>query len=203
VNYSSLTQGITTNAYRQQKEEDLEAERIRAKKISDDDRAELKIQIELSNIEKVKEAKVAEEKKLEEQKAMETEQKAMESEQKSIAKVVPDEEFSASENECPASPASPEYEVIQPKVTGSEEKASVESGNSMPELVVLTQRDTQPEANLDLDSSFAEIREKIRSWKKEREPEEIKEESFVGEDVLTIDTDDALGKVIKQKDSER
>jgi hypothetical protein len=51
VNYSSLTQGVLTNSFQQQKEEDLEAERIQAKKIADDDRAELKKKVEESKLE--------------------------------------------------------------------------------------------------------------------------------------------------------
>jgi hypothetical protein len=45
---------------------------------------------------------------------------------------------------------------------------------------------------IERDASFAGIRDRIRSWKKEREPEEITEVSFVGEDVLTIDTDEEI-----------
>jgi hypothetical protein len=65
----------------------------------------------------------------------------------------------------------------------------------MPELVVLTQKATQPEAELELtelerDSSFAEIREIIRSWRNEREMDE----SFEEEHALTIDTDEDIAR---------
>ena len=124
VNYSSLTQGVFTNAFQQQKEEDLELERIRALKIAEDDRADLKRKVEeFQRGVKKNKAKVAMEveKNLEEKVETEKEQISMESEQKSMGKIVPDEEFSASESECPASPESPRYEVIEPKVSENEE----------------------------------------------------------------------------------
>jgi hypothetical protein len=160
----------------------------------------LKKKIEESKVKMEKEAKIAMEKevekKLEEQKAMETEQKAIETEQKAmesdqnaiVIQRVPDDEFPASDIECPASPASPEYEVTE-KGVRSEEKKSTESCNSLPELAVLTQKDTQPEIEaelseleLDYSSSFEESRENQREV----------DESFIDEDVLTIDTDEEI-----------
>jgi hypothetical protein len=59
--------------------------------------------------------------------------------------------------------------------------------------VAPTQKATQPEVDLEMteiarNSSFAEIRVKIRSWKNEREMDE----SCEGEDTLTIDTDEDI-----------
>jgi hypothetical protein len=175
VNYRSLTQGVTINrklmAYRQQKEEELEAERIYAKKIADEDRERLK--------KEVQEAKIA---------MVESEKKAMKSEQKTMGKEVP-EEFSASELECPDSPASSEYEDIESK--GNDEKTSAESHGSLLELVPLTQKATQPEVDLEMteiarNATFADIRAKIRNWKNETD------ESCEGGNTLTIDTDEDI-----------
>jgi hypothetical protein len=175
VNYRSLTQGVTKNkelmAYRQQKEHDLEAERVDAKKIADEDRERLK--------KEVQEAKIA---------MVESEKKAMESEQKTMGNEVP-EEFSATELECPDSPASPEYEDIESK--GNDEKTSAESHGSLPELVPLTQKATQPEVDLEMteiarDASFEEIRAKIKNWKN------WSDGSCDGDNTLTIDTDEDI-----------
>ena len=151
------------------------------KKIADEDKARLKKEVWEAKIAMVESEK----------KAMESEQKAMESEQKTMRNEVPNEEFSASDFECPDSPASPEYEDIESK--GNEEKTSLESQSSLPELVVLTQKATQPEVDLELteierNSSFAGIRERIGSWKNER----VMDESREGEDALTIDTDEDI-----------
>jgi hypothetical protein len=125
-----------------------------------------------------------------EHKAMESEQKAIESEQKTMRNQrVPDEEFSASDIECPASPASPEYEVIESKEPESEEKKLFESSSSLPELAGFTQKATQLEVDVELSELELDYSSSLEESKKN--PRDL-DESFVDEDVLTIDTDEEI-----------
>ena len=182
VNYRALTQGVSVNkrvnkelvAYRQLKEYDMEYEVANNKKLADEDRKRLKKEFA--------EAQVAMES---EKKAMESEQKAMGSEQKTMGKEVPVEVL-ASENEGPDSPPSPAYEDILS--TGKGEKPSEESQGSLPELVLLSQQQTQPDEGLEneitRELTIEQVRVRVRNWKPE--------ESGEADNTLTIDTDEDI-----------
>ena len=144
------------------------------KKTADEDRERLRKEFA--------EAQVAMES---EKKTMESEQKAMGSEQKTMGKEVPVEVL-ASENEGPDSPPSPAYEDILS--TGKGEKPSVESQGSLPELVLLSQQQTQPDEGLEneitRELTIEQVRVRVRNWKPE--------ESGEADNTLTIDTDEDI-----------